>query len=624
MYPRRCRTEKHFGGRLPPVLSQAWLLLLFLAVGSPFVGSDSAPASVPSALSFPPSQFWYVECGPERRWMTIDLPYREGNDGLWSSFGAQVGTPPQIVRLLPATGQSATWVVLPEGCTQGDPTNCADLRGHEFHINQSSTWSRKGLFELTLDEERRLGYSGNADFGFDTLMLGWPGDGLPTLNQSVIAGIATKDFYTGRLGLDQRLVNFTTLEDSHLSLLQRLSDARRIPSRSWAYTAGSYNHVPKTFGSLTLGGYDTSRFVSNNVSFRFSPDSSKDFVVGIQSITTDTSTAPLLSTGIFSSINSLVSQIWLPLDACQAFERTFGLVWDNATELYLVNDSLHDALTKLNANVTWKLGPSLTGRSIDIVMPYASFDLVNSIKTINSSTRYFPLKQAANDSQYNLGRAFLQNAYLVADYERFNFSVSQALFPDIGTASHIVPILPPSNVTTSTTRKTGSGGLAAGAVAGIVVGVTAVIVAMTVGFGLWYRRRRYQLDAEATEEVTEEEVKEEEFREDVKEEVQRALVPSKAELDAVSTLKVLAEAPGSDRKVELDAEGAARKVELDAEEAARKELPGSAVLVSAKSDVRLSGIPEMPAEPVIQPRTPSSLPPMPPPALNRGDSPVLG
>ena len=55
--------------------------------------------------------------------------------------------------------------------------------------------------------------------------------GLLTLSQFVITGITTKDVYIKRLGLDQRLVNFTTLKDSHPSLLQRLSNAQHILSQ---------------------------------------------------------------------------------------------------------------------------------------------------------------------------------------------------------------------------------------------------------------------------------------------------------------------------------------------------------------------------------------------------------
>jgi hypothetical protein len=62
---------------------------------------------------------------------------------------------------------------------------------------------------------------------------------------------------------------------------------------------------------------------------------------------------------------------------------------------------------KFQLGVTPKGGPS-----VDIVLPYAAFDLEASYPLVRHPTRYFPLKRAANDSQYTLGRAFLQEAYV--------------------------------------------------------------------------------------------------------------------------------------------------------------------------------------------------------------------
>src|SRR6186713_387276 len=113
---------------------------------------------------------------------------RDGNDGPWSSFSIQVGSPPQSVRLLPgtsATAANAIWVVRPEGCTKNDSIDCRNLRGSEFLPNASTTWSadalpNDGLLSLVLYEENKLGYEGNAYYGFDTINLGWKGSGLPT------------------------------------------------------------------------------------------------------------------------------------------------------------------------------------------------------------------------------------------------------------------------------------------------------------------------------------------------------------------------------------------------------------------------------------------------------------
>jgi hypothetical protein len=84
---------------------------------------------------------------------------------------------------------------------------------------------------------------------------------------------------------------------------------------------------------------------------------------------------------------------------------------------------------------------------VDIVLPYSAFDLTVSAPIVPTATRYFPLRRANNDTQYVIGRTFFQEAYIIADYERKNFSVSQCNWTP-NQVQQIVSILPPSNSTT--------------------------------------------------------------------------------------------------------------------------------------------------------------------------------
>lgn len=168
-------------------------------------------------------------------------------------------------------------------------------------------------------------------------------------------------------------------------------------------------------GSLTLGGYDSSRFVPNDVVFTFASDISRDLVVALRSIQlTDASTTNkelLPSGGILTFIDSTVPHIWLPINACKAFEDAFGIAYDNKTQLYLVNDTLHNTLMEQNASLSFIIGNEVQGGdTVNVTFPYAAFDLQVEYPIVNSTTRYFPLRQAANDSQYTLGRTFLQEA----------------------------------------------------------------------------------------------------------------------------------------------------------------------------------------------------------------------
>ena len=172
--------------------------------------------------------------------------------------------------------------------------------------------------------------------------------------------------------------------------------------------------MKKVLGSLTLGGYDSSRFNPNPLSFKFAPDNSRDMVVGIQSITSVSQkggTHNLLPSGILAYVDSTVPEIWLPLEACQAFENAFGLTYNETTKLYPVNDTLHQTLSDQNANISFVLGNTQSGGdTITITLPYLSFDLLASWPAVDSNTKYFPLKRASNDTQYTLGRTFLQEA----------------------------------------------------------------------------------------------------------------------------------------------------------------------------------------------------------------------
>jgi hypothetical protein len=130
----------------------------------------------------------------KREGVELTLFTRDGNDGPWSTFGMQVGSPGQDVRLLPATGEGTVLVIDPQGCPT-DVVECGKERGVIFYNNQSSTWDSIGTYGLYLVEENMLGIYGTGLYGQDTVGLGWPGDNLPSLDQQVLASFATKVWF---------------------------------------------------------------------------------------------------------------------------------------------------------------------------------------------------------------------------------------------------------------------------------------------------------------------------------------------------------------------------------------------------------------------------------------------
>jgi hypothetical protein len=222
-------------------------------------------------------------------------------------------------------------------------------------------------------------------------------------------------------------------------------------------------------------------------------------LVGVQKITSDISSDSLVSKGFFALIDSTIPYLWLPEDVCDAFEKAFGLTYNSTSELYLVNDTAHSNLVSKNPNITFTIGPdSASGASVDIVFPYAAFDLNITYPYVDGNKRYFPLKRATNSTQYTLGRTFLQEAYLIADFERSNFSVYPINWVKDGSSS-IVAIHSINDTNSSNNSNGGnptpnstnskSKGAPVGAIVGAVVGVIAVLAIIGVIWWL-YRSKR--------------------------------------------------------------------------------------------------------------------------------------
>ena len=77
------------------------------------------------------------------------------------------------------------------------------------------------------------------DFGYDTMGVGSIGDTSDDVEDQVIAALATKDYDVGLLGLTNEPTNFTAFDDPRPSFLSTLKTQNKIPSLSYAYSAGA-------------------------------------------------------------------------------------------------------------------------------------------------------------------------------------------------------------------------------------------------------------------------------------------------------------------------------------------------------------------------------------------------
>ena len=193
-----------------------------------------------------------------------------------------------------------------------------------------------------------------------------------------------------------------------------------------------------------------------------------------------------MSSKITVTIDSDLPYLCLPDVACNTFERAFGLSLDADRDLYLLNDTVHGDLRKSNPSIRFSLGKSLN-EAVNVTLPYLAFDLQVTQPIAENGTNYFPLRCSSDASRYVLGRAFLQEAYLFADYESSSFSLSQA---NLTTRSNIVTISHSSRSPTSTSQPDGpdSAGLSRGSIAGIAIGSSMAVALLLSLFFFLFRK----------------------------------------------------------------------------------------------------------------------------------------
>lgn len=197
-----------------------------------------------------------------------------------------------------------------------------------------------------------------------------------------------------------------------------------------------------------------------------------------------TMSVPLNGSTFDLGLDSSVSHLWLPGPVCDSLAGALNLTYDPGTGFYLVDSTTHQSLIQAQPTFTFTLAAnSSSSTTIDIELPYSAFDLQLSPPIYNTTIPYFPIRRAANESQYVLGRALLQEAYVVVDWERGNFTLAQVAQQN--RAKQIVPIDPVE----PQKSKTMSPGEKAGISVAVVV---AVIIAALERWLLWRSKRKAQ------------------------------------------------------------------------------------------------------------------------------------
>ena len=170
----------------------------------------------------------------------------DGNDGLWSSFGITIGTPPQSIRLLVSTELSGIWV------TSKNQSQDDDLATHNpahrkvddglSNTKLSTTWQGTRWYENGQDPifDNNIPMVKIEDYGSDATRIGLAGIGNINVDSSTIATVTKGKFNLGFLGIKHRYSHLTPSRDGQVSFLEYLKASGHIPSLSYAYSAGAW------------------------------------------------------------------------------------------------------------------------------------------------------------------------------------------------------------------------------------------------------------------------------------------------------------------------------------------------------------------------------------------------
>lgn len=340
------------------------------------------------------------------------------------------------------------------------------------------------------------------------------------MDSTLIAAINTTDYFLGFLGLGITHTDFgDRITPSPLS--QAVESYGLIPSYTYGYTAGAhYRNVP---ASLTLGGYDASRFMDHGNRFVLGTDDNFPWTLvrGIQANITSSSdiannwnsTINVLSDyndSFTALIDSTTPFLWLPDSICDKFASALNLTYNTTLDLYtLTNDQYRqygaadalDFVFSLSSrdnqdnfgdplNVPGVVNITIPSRALVSTVQYPFMD--EAIVYGDPAVPYFSLRRhSGDDSTFIIGRSFLQESYLLTQYDESIFSIHQAQFPEQpDTDIDIIAVEHPSNSPYPPPKEASSRSLSAGELGGIVAGVVIAALLIAATLWMWCRRRK--------------------------------------------------------------------------------------------------------------------------------------
>ncbi|KAI5919533.1 aspartic peptidase domain-containing protein [Camillea tinctor] len=222
----------------------------------------------------------------------------------------------------------------------------------------------------------------------------------------------------------------------------------QTPSNSFAMHIGSAN--PSMSGSLYFGGYDRNRIVGDILTE--SDDYTKAITLKDIGIAVIDGSSPwsypskggllaanndsITSGGVEVSVDGCSPYLSLPKSTCDNIAAELPVTYNSALGLYIWNtdDAKYSQIvSSASALVFTFLGGSNT-QNVTISVPFRHLNLTLTAPLVRTEQQYFPCYTGPAGS-YTLGRAFLQDAFVGANWNTKTWWLAQAPGPNVPAAS---------------------------------------------------------------------------------------------------------------------------------------------------------------------------------------------
>ncbi|KAH7039650.1 aspartic peptidase domain-containing protein, partial [Microdochium trichocladiopsis] len=314
-----------------------------------------------------------------------------------------------------------------------------------------------------------------------------------------------------------------------------LSAKGSIKSNSFGMHIGSVN--PPIKGSFYFGGYDQNRIVGDVLTGEGSTHSTlslKDISIDVldgQSPWNFTSLGGLLaagnnsisSGGIDVKVDGCSPYLTFPKSTCDALASHLPVKFNKKLGLYTWNtdDVKYSQIVSSASALRFTFLAGSNTKNVTISVPFRHLNLTLQQPLVSSDTPYFPCFTGSDS--YTLGRAFLQDAFIGANWGKETWWLAQAPGPNVPSASVIElgkdentikpsqndwkeswsgswkalttddvnsgqSVSPVNEGNNTTPANTGSTGLSTGATAGMGVGIAIGALAI-IGLAVFFWRR---------------------------------------------------------------------------------------------------------------------------------------